>query len=115
MENSTETLQLPLDRFEFINIDLFLDTHTYIGNFYNHDYEYFKFVKTILKDGHSKLDRTRTGTLSIFGYQMLFDISDSIPILSSKYMSFYSCVSELLWFLKGQTDVTILQRQNVHI
>lgn len=119
MENCTETLHLPLDRFdciELIHIDLFLDSHIYKGNFYNpHDSEYFKFVKTILKEGHSKLDRTGTGTLSIFGYQMQFDISESVPILTSKYIPFSSCVSELLWFLKGQTDVTILQRQNIHI
>ena len=76
---------------------------------------YLELMKTILENGNMREDRTGTGTNSIFGSQMRFDISESIPILTTKFVPFQLTVKEALFFLKGQTDVTILQKQGVHI
>lgn len=86
------------------------------GNLKNHgEYVYLDMLDKIVKEGKLRGDRTGTGTLSIFGEQMRFDISQSIPILTTKFVPWKSCIKELLWFLKGQTDVTILQKQGVKI
>jgi thymidylate synthase len=79
------------------------------------EYVYLRLLDKILKQGRFRNDRTKTGTLSIFGEQMRFDISESIPILTTKFVPWKSCIKELLWFLKGQTDVSILQKQGVKI
>lgn len=79
------------------------------------EYIYLDLLNKILKEGRRRDDRTGTGTLSIFGQQMRFDISKTIPILTTKFVPWKSCIKELLWFLKGQTDVSILQKQGVRI
>lgn len=79
------------------------------------EHAYLNLLQKILKHGKPRSDRTGTGTISIFGEQMRFDISDSIPVLTTKFVPWKSCVKELLWFLKGQTDVTLLQKQGVKI
>lgn len=77
--------------------------------------EYLNLLRRILEHGKSRTDRTGTGTVSLFGERMRFDISNSIPVLTTKFVPWKSCIKELIWFLKGQTDVTILQQQGVHI
>jgi len=86
------------------------------GNFYNPaDIEYLKLAQTILQYGTMKSDRTGTGTISMFGQQMKFNLQQQIPILTTKFIPWKSCISEFLWFLKGQTDVSLLEKEKVHI
>ena len=79
------------------------------------EYVYLELLTKVINEGKSREDRTGTGTISIFGHQMRFDISETIPVLTTKFVPWKSCIKELLWFLKGQTDVTLLQKQGVRI
>lgn len=72
------------------------------------DLDYQTILKEILEKGHQKKDRTGTGTLSLFGKQIRHKMSDGFPILTSKKVHFPSVVTELLWFLKGRTDIGYL-------
>ena len=67
--------------------------------------QYFDLVKYILENGEQKEDRTGTGTISIFGYQTKYDLRDGFPILTTKKILFEAVVRELLWFLKGSTNI----------
>ena len=79
------------------------------------DKEYFKLLEDILKHGDFCKSRNDTETISKLGYKMEFSLEEGFPLLTSKKMYFGGIVKELLWFLRGQTDATILQSQNVHI
>lgn len=79
------------------------------------DKTYLNFLKHILNNGVKKGDRTGTGTLSIFGYQMRFDLSKGFPLLTTKHVPFRLVVSELLWFIKGDTNIRYLLRHNNNI
>ncbi len=81
----------------------------------NVDSQYFKLVKSILKNGYKKEDRTGTGTMSTFGYDMSFDMRDGFPLLTSKKMFTKGIIHELIWFLKGDTNIKYLLDNNVHI
>ena len=85
--------------------------------FYKNNYEkkYLDIANKILDKGNYRLDRTDTGIFSIFGTQMRFNITDYIPILTTKRVPFKTCVHELLWFLNGDTDNKNLQKNKVHI
>ena len=78
------------------------------------EYQYLNLLKKILQEGDEKQDRTGTGTLSCFGEKMEFDISESIPILTTKKMLYDKIIIELLWMISGSTDVNVLKKQNVH-
>ena len=84
---------------------------------YKNDYEikYIDIAKKILNNGNYRVDRTGTGIYSIFGTQMRFNISDYIPILTTKRVPFKTCIHELLWFLNGDTNNKNLQDKKVHI
>ena len=77
--------------------------------------QYHALLKTILEEGTSKSDRTGTGTLSIFGHQMRFDLSDGFPLLTTKKLHLRSIIHELLWFLNGDTNIAYLKENKVRI
>lgn len=76
---------------------------------------YLDLLHKILETGKDKDDRTCTGTTSIFGHQMRFDLSKGFPLLTTKRVSFHLIKSELLWFLKGDTNIRYLLEHNNHI
>ena len=76
---------------------------------------YHDLLKYILENGIQKNDRTGVGTLSIFGYQMKFDLSESFPLITTKKIHFKSVVYELLWFLKGSSNINYLKENGVSI
>ncbi|MCT6822405.1 MAG: thymidylate synthase [Apilactobacillus sp.] len=76
---------------------------------------YLKLASDVLKNGHRKEDRTGTGTISTFGYQMRFDLSKGFPLLTTKKVPFGLIKSELLWFLRGDTNIQFLLKHKNHI
>ncbi|MBY3621984.1 thymidylate synthase [Acinetobacter sp. CUI P1] len=76
---------------------------------------YLNFLQYILDHGVKKEDRTGTGTISVFGYQMRFDLSKGFPLFTTKRTPFRLIASELLWFIKGDTNIRYLLKHNNHI
>ncbi len=79
------------------------------------DATYLALMRHVLEHGVDKSDRTGTGTRSVFGYQMRFDLSDTFPLLTTKKLHLRSILHELLWFLKGDTNVAYLRDNKVTI
>ncbi|MBS0349926.1 MAG: thymidylate synthase [Proteobacteria bacterium] len=77
--------------------------------------QYLQFLRDILAHGQRKSDRTGTGTISLFGYEMRFDLSQGFPLLTTKKIHNRSWIYELLWFLKGETNIQFLKDHNVTI
>ncbi|GAA3613612.1 thymidylate synthase [Secundilactobacillus similis] len=76
---------------------------------------YLNLARYVLENGHRKTDRTGTGTISTFGYQMRFDLSEGFPLLTTKKVPFGLIKSELLWFLHGDTNIQYLLKHHNHI
>ena len=77
--------------------------------------QYHDLLRRIINDGVTKSDRTGTGTKSVFGHQMRFDLSEGFPLLTTKKVFLKGIIHELLWFLKGDTNIEYLVKNDVHI
>ncbi|MEH7116944.1 thymidylate synthase [Neobacillus vireti] len=79
------------------------------------DKQYLDLVKRVLTEGAKKQDRTGTGTISVFGSQMRFDLQEGFPLLTTKKLFTKGIIHELLWFIKGDTNINYLTDNGVHI
>src|SRR5699024_3413858 len=110
------TLSALLRKLIIINRQIFMPKHIIRGEkIMTSEKQYLDLCKLVLNDGNIKSDRTNTGTYSKFGSQIRFDLSKGFPLLTTKRVPFRLVASELLWFLKGDTNVKFLLEHNNNI
>lgn len=116
----------PIDNFHMYEIEEYSEQKQYDDIKYRfitykktdkvHDeFVYMNLIQDIMKNGNERPDRTGVGTKSVFGRQLRFSIEHSIPLITTKFVGIKSILAELLWFLRGETDSKILEKQNVNI
>lgn len=119
-------VKFPVERFGLYEIDTFSDSFDSPYGSYrfvtykrsskkNPEYEYLDLLKDIMQFGNDRPDRTGVGTRSVFSRQLRFDISNTVPFVTTKQLAYKSVIKELLFFLKGQTDSKVLEAQGVNI
>lgn len=91
------------------------DRYTFTPQVRHSEYEYLNLIRDVLTNGEDRVDRTGVGTRSVFGARMVFDLTNSFPILTTKKMAYEAIIKELLFFISGKTDTTILSQQGVKI
>lgn len=79
------------------------------------DYEYIRLLNHVLQNGEIRSNRTTTKALTVFGYQYRLDLKDGFPLLTTKQVNFSKIITELLWFLRGDTNIEYLHKYNCHI
>lgn len=89
--------------------------YIYFPNITHQEYQYLDLLKYVLANGEKREDRTNTGTLSIFGAKMEFDITKDFPLITTKKTNYDSILKELIFFLSGQTDTKLLEKEGVNI
>jgi thymidylate synthase len=97
------------------NLDFRFLEYRFFPGFFTEEYKYLDLAQRVLTSGSERSDRTGVGTISIFGGNMSFDISDTVPLLTTKRVPWKHCIHELLWFMRGDTDNDILKKQGVKI
>ena len=102
-------------RFQDPQITRDFTRHVFVPEEFHPEYAYLNCLKEVLENGESKVDRTNTGTMSLFGMKMAFDISKRIPIITTKKINYDTIIKELLFFISGKTDTNILKDQGVNI
>lgn len=102
------------EKFQYENLKYTFLEYSYSDK-HHEELKYFDLFEKILSEGKPRENRTGINTLSIFGAQMRFDISKTIPLMTSKKVSFKNIVEELLWFCRGDTDANILKNKGVNI
>lgn len=116
----------PTDNFHHYEIDEYSELKNYNGIDYrfityiknksiHEEFKYLNMIKDIVDTGNERPDRTTIGTRSLFGKQVEFDISKSLPLLTTKFVGYKSILKELLFFMQGKTDSKILEKQGVNI
>ncbi len=97
------------------DISYYFIEYDYIHNNVSQEYKALKLLRNIINNGKYKQDRTKTGTKSINGVKTVYDIENSIPLLTTKRVPWKIVLEELLWMIKGNTDVKMLQKKNIKI
>lgn len=97
------------------NISYRFLTYKLYRDYKSEEHKYLNLMKHIIENGNYREDRTGVGTISTFGNQLHFDISQTIPVMTTKRVPWKHCIHELLWFCRGDTDVKLLQKHGVKI
>mgnify|MGYP000029091214 CR=1 FL=1 len=103
------------ESFKDQQVDFRFLVYKYYPNFITEEHKYLDLCKNVIENGIERDDRTGVGTISSFGNQLHFDISESLPVLTTKRVAWKHCIEELLWFMRGDTDARILQKRGVKI
>ncbi len=116
-------MDIPSNEYKLISVSQLYESHDKKWRYLkytkypssNQEHQYTDILRDILFNGEDKEDRTNTGTKSVFCRQMRFNINHTVPLLTTKRVAWKSCIEELLWFLRGDTNAKILQKKGIKI